>query len=325
MPLADESRRTFRVLSIDGGGYLGLATAAFIRGMEAHLGVQFADRFDLFCGTSTGAILALGLASGRTGEQLTELYKALGKSVFGRKRPARGYLLNARYDNRPLRKVLDDEFQQTTLADLHQRGKYALVTAFNLTAGKPRLFKTDHSPNLTLHGKLRVAEVALASSSAPFYFPAVPVRNPATGVAELYCDGGVVANHPALLGFAEAVSELKWPPGDIRILSLSTPRTEFGEGTSTLHQGDRGLLRWGNRLVSMFIESGASVADQILRRLVAALPEGQRPLYERIELSNHDEIEMDCASGAATQALLHEGVNQSSQNPVRDRVARITN
>ncbi len=251
--MENETRPIFRVLSIDGGGYLGLATAAFIRGVEQHLGVRFADRFDLFCGTSTGAILALGLAAGRTGEELTALYQSLGTSVFGKRRFGRGYLFRARYDNRPLRDVLEREFREATLGDLCGRGKFALVTAFNLPDGKPRIFKTDHARHLSLHNKFRVSDVALASAAAPFYFPAVPIKNPVNGVTELYCDGGVVANHPALLGFSEAVSDLKRPPADVRILSLSTPGEDFGEGTSTTRFGDRGLARWRAKLPSMFI------------------------------------------------------------------------
>lgn len=321
--LETEPRPTFRVLSIDGGGYLGLATAAFIRGIEHHLGVRFADRFDLFCGTSTGAILALGLAAGRTGEELTALYQSLGNSVFGKRRFGRGYLFKARYDNRPLREVLEKEFGGMTLGDIQARKKFALVTAFNLTDGKPRIFKTDHAPHLSLHNSFRLADVALASAAAPFYFPAVPIRNPANGVTELYCDGGVVANHPALLGFSEAVSDLKRPPADLRILSLSTPGEDFGEGTSTTLFGDRGLARWRAKLPSMFIESGAAIADQLLRRLIGALPDDMRPLYARVEMRNRDGYAMDCASAAATRALVHEGATQASYNPVREQVARV--
>jgi hypothetical protein len=321
--LEQDRPTTFRILSVDGGGYLGVATAAFIRGVEQHFGAKFSEKFDLFCGTSTGAILALGLALGRSGHELTALYQRLGKTVFGKQRFTRGYLLKARYDNRPLRTVLEEEFGTATLGDLHVQKKCALVTAFNLTEGKPRIFKTDHAPHLTLHSQFRLSDIALASAAAPYYFPAVPVRNPANGVTELYCDGGVVANHPALLGFSEAVSDLKKQPAEIRILSLSTPGEDFGEGVGTVHSGDRGLARWGSKLASMFIESGAAIADQILRRLIVALPEGMRPLYERVEMRNRGGYTMDDASSEATKALVHEGVTQASQNPVRDQVARI--
>jgi uncharacterized protein len=321
--LNSETSRVLRILSVDGGGYLGLATAAFIKGIEHHFGIRFSANFDLFCGTSTGAIIALGLAVGRSGEELTDLYRRLGKSIFTNPRLARGYTLKARYDNRPLRQALEDEFGQATLGHLCAKKKYTLVTAFNLTDGKPRIFKTDHASHLTLHNRYRLSDIALASSAAPFYFPAVPVKNPVNGVTELYCDGGVVANHPALLGFSEAVSDLRVPPGDLRILSLSTPGVDFAEGTTTLRNGDRGLVKWGAKLPAMFIESGAAIADQILRRLIGALPEGARPRYERVEMRNRDRLPMDCATAAATRALDHEGAIQASYNPVRDQIKRI--
>ena len=59
-----------RILSIDGGGYLGLATAAFIDGVERHFKTTLHDEFELFCGTSTGAIIALAIASGMSGRVL---------------------------------------------------------------------------------------------------------------------------------------------------------------------------------------------------------------------------------------------------------------
>jgi hypothetical protein len=215
---------------------------------------------------------------------------------------------------------LAGEFRETTLGDLKNAGKFAIVTAFNLTEGKPRIFKTDHAKHLSLHSGFRLSDVALASSAAPFYFPAVPIKNPANGVTELYCDGGVVANHPALLGFSEAVSDLKKVPAELRILSISTPSMDFGEGVSRINTGDRGILRWRSRLASIFIESGAAIADQILRRLIGAMPQELRPWYERVEMRNRDGLSMDCATTAATNALLHEGATQSSENSIREKV-----
>ena len=52
-----------RILSIDGGGYLGLATAAFIEGIESHFNTSLHQEFELFCGTSTGAVIVLGLVT----------------------------------------------------------------------------------------------------------------------------------------------------------------------------------------------------------------------------------------------------------------------
>jgi uncharacterized protein len=71
-----------RILSLDGGGYLGLAGAAFLAELERHFGVSCHDSFDLFCGTSTGAIIALALASGKSAREVVDLYKRFGPRVF---------------------------------------------------------------------------------------------------------------------------------------------------------------------------------------------------------------------------------------------------
>jgi patatin-like phospholipase len=50
-----------RVLSIDGGGVRGLIPALILAEIEKGTGKPIAESFDLIVGTSTGAILALGL------------------------------------------------------------------------------------------------------------------------------------------------------------------------------------------------------------------------------------------------------------------------
>lgn len=50
----------YRILSIDGGGFRGLFTARLLERLEWEV-PGFLERFDLVAGTSTGAILALGV------------------------------------------------------------------------------------------------------------------------------------------------------------------------------------------------------------------------------------------------------------------------
>lgn len=65
-----------RVLSLDGGGILGIIPTLVVAHVERQLGASASDRFDLIAGTSTGGILALGLS----------LQDQQGVSFFGRKR-----------------------------------------------------------------------------------------------------------------------------------------------------------------------------------------------------------------------------------------------
>jgi len=53
--------KTFRILSIDGGGIKGLYSLSILAVFEEHYKVKFHDYFDLICGTSTGGLIALAL------------------------------------------------------------------------------------------------------------------------------------------------------------------------------------------------------------------------------------------------------------------------
>jgi len=311
-----------RVLSVDGGGYLGLATAAFVASTETHFGVTFHNSFDLFCGTSTGAIIALALASGKTGAEIVSLYRELGNTVFRAREhlPLHARLwpgmFRAKYDLHPLKRALDDAFGMQMLGDLLASGKMALITAYCVSTGHPRIFKTDHSAQLSLHNRYRLADIALASAAAPTYFPLVPLRNPVSGVDEVFCDGGVAANHPALLGYAEAVYELHQAPETIQVLSISTPRSDLAE-RSVLGL-DRGILAW-RILPAILIESPSQISHQLMKRLVVGTHAG--PLYERIELANPDKLQFDRASAAATEQLILLGSTTAATQPVRQSLS----
>jgi patatin-like phospholipase/acyl hydrolase len=76
-----------RVLSLSGGGYLGLYTAAVLAGLEARAAEPLARRFDLIAGTSIGAALALAFEAPMS--RLVSLFIAHGAEVFsGRALPA---------------------------------------------------------------------------------------------------------------------------------------------------------------------------------------------------------------------------------------------
>lgn len=62
----------FLILTCDGGGIRGLITAMLIDKLNEEL--NFLDKIDLFAGTSTGGLIALGLASGLPISQLVDIY-----------------------------------------------------------------------------------------------------------------------------------------------------------------------------------------------------------------------------------------------------------
>ena len=76
--------RQFRILSIDGGGIRGIFTAAFLANLENRYlgGASVAKCFDLIAGTSTGGIIALGLADGLRASELRDIYIQRGCEIF---------------------------------------------------------------------------------------------------------------------------------------------------------------------------------------------------------------------------------------------------
>jgi len=91
-PSIDKPKK-FRVLSLDGGGIRGLIEALIATEIEIRTGKSIADLFDLVVGTSTGALLALGLTipheefpgqSKFSAETLLDLYEAQNERIFSR-------------------------------------------------------------------------------------------------------------------------------------------------------------------------------------------------------------------------------------------------
>lgn len=323
-----------KILSIDGGGYLGLATASFIEETERHFGKKFHTQFDLFCGTSTGAIIALALASGMDGRQIREMYEDFGPKVFPSFFPGHRYLRMAKglfcsmYANAALRESLGKAFGEQTLGDLQASGKRVLVTAFCLTSGYPRIFKTNHGDGLTKQRMIPLRDIAMASAAAPSYLPIVEITDPETGVTEQFCDGGVFANHPGMLGFTEATFHCSAVPGDVKVLSLSTPRASLAEHRSAkLFMGtslNRSALAWALQwnLPSIFIDGTTAITDQALRRIIATTP---RAVYDRIVFDRPAGTDMDIATSKATATLRHLGQNEASTAEMRARITKFLN
>src|SRR5262249_16026865 len=71
----------YRILSMDGGGIRGILTARLLERILQEK-PDFISHVDLFAGTSTGSILAIGLAKGLTPTELVRLYRQQGPNIF---------------------------------------------------------------------------------------------------------------------------------------------------------------------------------------------------------------------------------------------------
>lgn len=325
-------RRPLRAICLDGGGYLGLATASFLKEVERHANVRIADQFDLFCGTSTGGIIALALAHGKSGEEIVDLYRQLGRDVFANRIPGsrkvrllRGFFA-AKYSNKKLDQALGTVFGETKIGDLKARGKLVVIPAFCLSDGSPRVFKTDHAKELSRDDGYLVKDIALATSAAPTYLPIVSIKSPTSGGQEQFIDGGVFANNPTLLAVTEAFGYLKTAPADLQVLSLATPRdlSHSAERSRPLTWWERfrlsrGLIRWGPGLADLFIGSNMRLTHFAVNRVMLGLAGGVAT-YERIELDTQDGLGLDVADDWATETLVNIGNAKAAKGDVRKQL-----
>lgn len=203
-----------KILSLDGGGIKGVFTLGVLSQFENFLGKPINHYFDLVVGTSTGGIIALGLGKGFSANNLLEFYTLLGKHIFSGNR-----LWNSlkhwgfsKYKNEVLKKCFREKFGETKLGESKIR---LVIPSQNLDTGEVQLYKTSHHENLREDYKLKMSEIALATSAAPSYFPIFKSWN------GLYLvDGGIYANNPIAIAAAEAVGILNWAPSNIIILSI---------------------------------------------------------------------------------------------------------
>jgi patatin-like phospholipase/acyl hydrolase len=111
-----------RILSLDGGGVKGILTLGMLKPLEDELrkraggGADFrlSDYYDLIGGTSTGAIVASGLALGLSIDELIELYMRLGPDVFGRS-AGDGVFLQSKFESKKLRRALQSVLTTKTI------------------------------------------------------------------------------------------------------------------------------------------------------------------------------------------------------------------
>src|SRR5688500_6478464 len=87
-PLAERygTDRPRKMLALDGGGIRGVLTLSILTAIKKQLGRRLCEYFDYIAGTSTGAIIAAGLAKGMTVGELIQFYRTNGPGMFQRTR-----------------------------------------------------------------------------------------------------------------------------------------------------------------------------------------------------------------------------------------------
>jgi patatin-like phospholipase/acyl hydrolase len=234
--------RPFRILSIDGGGICGILPAAVLAELEQRYlkGQSIGSCFDMIAGTSTGGIIALALAHGKTGKDIRDIYMERGGIIFpptsklGRLMRLIHQGHRTVYERGPLEDELLRIFGETTFGEARTR---LCIPAFEGRHGEPWIFKTPHHPDYKRDRHERMVRVAMSTAAAPTFFEALPSNG------YLMVDGGIWANNPIMNALVDVLACYDIDRSQIEILSL-------GCGETTFKVDDRrargGLLHWWN-------------------------------------------------------------------------------
>lgn len=249
------------ILSVDGGGVKGIIPLACLVRLESLRGKPCRELFDMVAGTSTGAVIAAGIALGVSARGLLALYRDLARQAFQRLPwwQVIANLGNHRYSSRFIAEMLA---KMGAAVPLNQLPLDILITGKNVHTTQTDFFVTDNPGNAGRWGQLPLQDAVLASIAAPTYFPAH--RAVLRGTEHVWVDGGVgVAGNPCYQVAVEAIhySAGKYPAGETQLLSFGTGRTPHPINATSAN-----FLQWGLWALSEVLEDSADWQTLITRR-----------------------------------------------------------
>ena len=248
-------------LSINGGGIRGIIPCSVLASLEQQTGKLTREIFSYVAGTSTGALLAAGVAAGIPARELLTVYTTRSKEVFtptgliaDAKRVADGYM----YDPENLRTVLTGVFGSAagwTMNDC-PIGICISATAAN---GHDWFFVRDGARNAKTTGAVKLIDAAVASACAPTYFDHWPLT--VDGQALAFFDGGTggLAN-PSYQACVEMFEYGSFVAAQTRLVSLGTG---FYPGSNTPPKGLIATISWAT---DTLVDTSEDWVDRAVQR-----------------------------------------------------------
>lgn len=258
---AEGSAKKVRVLSLDGGGVRGIGTLAMLAELEVKTGKKTYEMFDRIYGTSTGGLMAVLLASGKSATEVLDIYVNNMGRIFNRtwadafKDPFA--LSKAQYSPEGLEKLIEELLPGQKLKDV----KVAVaVTTVDAGTGSVVMLSSEEEETKDVS----LIEAGRATSAAPTYFPQKEVHLKSRTFMGM--DGGVIVNNPAYEAYRHTLDMFADDNIHISMLSLGT-------GAEDMVQLDKnaGLLGFGSpaNIPAFFMGLQAKGIDDKMDRLNA--------------------------------------------------------
>jgi hypothetical protein len=232
-----------RILSFDGGGIRGVFSLQILARIEELFRKEqrrndlvLADIFDLFAGTSTGAIIAACLAWGMSVREVEELYLKCGPEIFAKVPWYSRW--KAKYRAEPIAMLFRRKFSESADANIpallgsKRLRTLLLIVMRNASTGSP--WPVSNNPHASFNDpklpdcnlKIPLWQLLRASTAAPIYFP--PEEIQLADQSFLFVDGGMTPfNNPALIAVLMATLpqyKLCWPASreSLHVISIGT-------------------------------------------------------------------------------------------------------
>ena len=253
--------KTFNILTLDGGGSKGIYSLGILHEVEAKLKSPLANHFDLFYGTSTGAIIATLLAKGKTVAYIKNLYLEKIPSVM--------IHLFPKQRTKDLRSVLIDEFKDDTFDSIQ---KLIGIVSTSLDERKVKIFKSSSS---TAQGRkdsfkpawgFTIVDALMASCAATPFFEKINLENPKEGINFSLMDGGFSANNPTLFALIDALRALKVQRDALRVLNVGTGDFPYRLSPQMICSGFEHVL--SRNLISEILDVSSNTTGLITQYLL---------------------------------------------------------
>jgi uncharacterized protein len=208
----------FYILSLDGGGSLGVYTLGILEEVATLVGEPLHEKFDLIYGTSTGAIIGTLIAMGKDINEVSSLYERYVPKIMGNM-TARGRSQSLIECAKKTDVFGDKKFDESSFET--KLGVIATRTDYN----RPMIFKS--SVDLAHSGTkgfkpgfgCEISDAVIASCSAIPFFHHHKIHLESGLIVKTF-DGGFVANNPTFYAITDAMQALGKKDKEIKVLSI---------------------------------------------------------------------------------------------------------